>query len=87
MTLPPQITYIEPDLQAQDGTFYGIVDYDYSGDDFLAKFDLSGHFQWNIDGDYAKIATADNGVIGTSGIAYDQNGNATSGPTKLPTES
>jgi hypothetical protein len=90
VTLPRLITYVEPDLQAQDGTFFGIVDYDWSGDDFLASFDRSGNVKWSNLGYYAQIATSGGGVIGQSysgqSYTFDANGNST-GQTSLPTQS
>jgi hypothetical protein len=81
VTLPRLFTYVEPDLQAQDGTFFGIVDYDWSGDDFLASFDKSGTIKWSNLGYYAQIATSDGGVIGQSysgqSYTFDANGNST----------
>jgi hypothetical protein len=42
------------------------VDYDWSGDDFLASFDKSGNVKWSTPGYYAQIATSDGGVIAQS---------------------
>ena len=83
VTLPSNITYIEPDLQAQDGTYFGIVDYDFDEiDDFLAKFDAAGNIQWAVPNYYAKMATAHGGLIAQSAddsstVTFDANGNAT----------
>ncbi|MGD0214915.1 MAG: IPT/TIG domain-containing protein [Terriglobales bacterium] len=68
-----------PQLQAQDGSFFG-NDRTYSN---MIHFDLSGKTLWSVPGDYPAIATADGGVIGYSGITYDSNGNAT-GEGALP---
>ena len=81
-TLPSQITWLQPVLQAQDGTFLGLVNYDWDpADDFLAAFDQSGNIQWSKPGYYAQIATADGGVIAQSysgqSVTFDANGNAT----------
>jgi YD repeat-containing protein len=90
VTLPSNITYIEPDLQAQDGTYFGLVDYDFDEiDDFLAKFDAAGNIQWAVPNYYAKMATADGGVIaqsldGSSTVTFDANGNATGQLANLP---
>jgi hypothetical protein len=43
----------------------------------MAAFDASGNVRWSVPNEYPQIATADGGVIGQSGITYDQNGNAT----------
>jgi len=59
-----------PVLQAQDGSFYGGV-----GE--IDSLDQSGNLRWSVPNDSPYIATADGGVIGTSGIMYDQNGNPT----------
>jgi hypothetical protein len=57
------------------------VDYDWSGDDFLASFDKSGTIKWSNVGYYAQIATSDGGVIGQSysgqSYTFDANGNST----------
>jgi hypothetical protein len=62
-----------PVLQAQDGTFFGDVEYDWdSYNVYLASFDSSGNIKWTAPNYYAQIATADGGVIAGS---YDANGN------------
>ncbi len=43
----------------------------------MIAFDASGNVRWTVPNDYPLIATADGGVIGQSGIIYDQNGQAT----------
>ena len=70
-------------LPAQDGTFYG-TDNTYSN---LIHFDQSGNTIWSVPGDYPQIATTDGGVIGSSGITYDSNGNATGQIANMPTQS
>ena len=50
-------------------------------------FDQSGGLLWSVPNDQPQIATDDNGVIGQSGITYDQNGNATGQIANLPTYS
>ena len=67
---------VQPVLQAQDGSFYGTT---YSGQSggSMVKFDRSGNIQWSVPNDYPQIATADGGVVGASGITYDNNGRAT----------
>jgi len=62
---------VQPVLQAQDGSFYG------TDSDGMIKFDRSGNIQWSVPNDSPQIATADGGVIGASGITYDNNGRAT----------
>jgi hypothetical protein len=72
-TVPSEITFMDPILQAQDGSFYGFVDYADvdGGSDFLAKFDASGNIQWSVPNYYPLIATADGGVIAQSEFPYD----------------
>lgn len=70
-----------PVLQAQDGSFYGTDD---NGN--LVHATSSGSPLWSVPNDSPQIATADDGVIGTSGTTYDSNGNAT-GQIVLPTQS
>ena len=75
MAQGPTNQLVQPVLQAQDGSFYGTT---YAGGaGGIIKFDQSGNIQWSVPGDSPKIATADGGVIGASGITYDSNGNAT----------
>jgi hypothetical protein len=91
VTLPSQISWLQPVLQAQDGTYFGDLEYDWSGDDFLAAFDQSGHIKWAKLGYYAQIATADGGVIAQSYsgkyFTFDLNGNSTGQLASLPTQS
>jgi hypothetical protein len=48
VTLLDSISYVEPDLQAEDGTYFGIVNYMEDYNDYLARFDESGRFQWTV---------------------------------------
>ena len=43
----------------------------------MITFDGAANVNWIVPNDSPKIATADGGVIGTSGITYDAKGNAT----------
>jgi hypothetical protein len=43
----------------------------------MVAFDASGNTRWIVPNETPQIATADGGVIGQSGMTYDQNGNAT----------
>jgi hypothetical protein len=52
----------------------------------MIAFDKSGKIKWSVPNDSPQIATADNGVIGASGITYDSNGRAT-GQIAMPTQS
>ena len=86
-TIPGQMTMTYNVLQAQDGSFIGTADV---GDDFtpyIVNFDASGNVRWSVPNDQPQIATADGSVIGQSGIAYDQNGNALGQIGSLPTYS
>jgi len=66
------LTPIYPALQAQDGSFYGT---DNNGN--MISFSQSGNVIWSVPNDYPQIATADGGVIGASGITYDNQGRPT----------
>ena len=72
---------IDPVLQAQDGTFVGTVG-TTAGENMIA-FDGRGNVIWSVPNDYPQIATADGGVIGASGITYDNQGRA-NGQGALP---
>jgi hypothetical protein len=52
----------------------------------MVSFDAAGNVRWIVPNDCPQIATADGGVIGQSGITYDQYGNAT-GMISLGTQS
>jgi hypothetical protein len=52
----------------------------------MMAFDLSGKVLWVVPNDQPMIATDGGGVIGQSGITYDQNGGAT-GQVNLATQS
>jgi hypothetical protein len=71
-------TLVSPVLQAQDGSFYGT---DNNGN--MIAFSSSGNVIWSVPNDYPQIATADGGVIGASGITYDNQGRA-NGQGALP---
>ncbi len=83
-----QASAVEPVLQAQDGSFVGTV---WAGEDgdtrYMVAFDAAGSVRWSVPNEQPLIATADGGVIGQSGITYDQNGNATGQIANLPTYS
>jgi hypothetical protein len=84
---PGQTTSIAPALQAQDGSFVGTVWVGDWDDTYMVAFDASGNVRWSVPNDQPQLATADGGVIGQSGITYDQNGNATGMIANLPTQS
>ena len=74
---PPGVESVFPILQAQDGSFVGTyLDAD-TGTNYMIAFDAAGNARWIVPNDAPQIATADGGVIGQSGITYDQDGNAT----------
>ncbi len=72
-------TPVIPVLQAQDGSFVGSVTFvnDGVGQTNMVAFDQGGGVRWMVPNEQPLIATADGGVIGLSGITYDQNGSAT----------
>ena len=80
--LPPTLSVlggpVVPQLQAQDGSFVGWFEDDIGAGHFdMVAFDASGNVRWVVPNEFPQIATVDGGVIGTSGITYDTNGNAT----------
>jgi hypothetical protein len=72
---------VSPVLQAQDGTYYGT-----DGNGNMINFSQSGNVIWSVPNDSPQIATADGGVIGASGITYDDQGRA-DGQVALPIQS
>lgn len=50
----------------------------------MVGFDSSGTIRWIVPNEQPQFATDDGGVIGQSGITYDQNGNATGHTAPLP---
>ena len=52
----------------------------------MISFNSSANVNWTVPNDWPQIATADGGVIGTSGATYDQNGDAT-GQIPMPIQS
>ncbi len=59
---------------------------DNQNNQYMVAFDMGGGVRWMVPNETPQIATADGGVIGASGITYDQNGNA-AGQTTLFTQS
>jgi hypothetical protein len=87
-TIAGQNGAIVPVLQAQDGSFVGTAQV---GDPenptpYMVAFDATGSVRWSVPNEQPQIATEDGGVIGQSGVTYDQNGSAT-GQISLPTYS
>ncbi len=83
---PPGVESVFPILQAQDGSFVGTYWDPNTGNNDMTAFDASGSVHWIVPNETPQIATADGGVIGQSGITYDQSGNAT-GQVSLYTQS
>jgi hypothetical protein len=77
--LPSFYPEVNPALQLQDGSFVGIAGF------AMLNFTASGSVRWSIPYDSPAIATVDGGLIGTSDVTYDQNGNATGQVVVLPT--
>jgi hypothetical protein len=75
-------TPIYPALQAQDGSFYGT---DNNGN--MISFSQSGNVIWSVPNDYPQMATADGGVVGASGITFDDQGRANGQIANMPTQS
>lgn len=73
--LPNQDGILIPGVQAQDGSFVGSYLDDANQTDMVA-FDASGNVRWTVPNDEPLYATPDGGLIGESGIFYDQSGNA-----------
>jgi len=76
-----------PVLQAQDGSFVGVTEDQNTYNNDMVAFDATGNARWIVPNDTPQIATADGGVIGQSGITYDQAGNATGMIANMPTYS
>lgn len=87
--IPGQVGPVVPVLQAQDGSFVGTVGVGDPNNptNYMIAFDASGNAHWTVSNDQPAIATEDGGVIGQSGITYDQNGNATGQIGSPPTQS
>ncbi len=81
-------TPLEPDLQAQDGSFVGTI-YDDSSNEYMIAFDQAGGVRWAVPNFSPLMATADGGVIatsdGVSATTFDQNGSATGQMANMPT--
>ena len=80
-TIPSQAGPIVPLLQAQDGSFFGTVGTGPQPGQVtqtnMIAFNSSGNLNWTVPGDSPQIATTDGGLIGSSGMSYDNNGKAT----------
>jgi hypothetical protein len=83
---------ISPMLQHEDGSFVGVA---LVGDKWASYNQLvpymvgvgpTGSVLWSVANEQPQTATEDGGIIGKSGIIYNQNGSAT-GQTNMATES
>jgi IPT/TIG domain len=88
MSIPGQAAPVQPILQRQDGNFIGTVGIGPQPGQVtqtnMIGFTPSGGTLFNVPNDTPQIATADNGVIGTSGTTYDQNGNVNGFVPNMP---
>jgi len=79
VTLSGGLKYVEPVLQAEDGSFVGAA-WDDQANPYLVAFDETGSQRWSVAGDYwPKMALAGGGVVATLGydgpaVVFDQNG-------------
>jgi len=71
---------LQPVLQRADSSYVGT-----DGTNMFA-FTSAGTQLWTVPNETPQIATADGGIVGASGVTYDQNGNAT-GRQPLSTDS
>ncbi len=81
LNIPGQYAPLQPVLQRADASYI-----DTDGTNMYA-FTPSGSLLWTVPNDTPQFATSDGGVVGTSGISYDQYGNATGQYGSLPTYS
>ena len=73
---------IAPLLQLADGSYVGSNF--PAGGTVMVGFDASGNVRWTVPNDSPQMATADGGIIGSSGVTYDANGAATGQLANLP---
>jgi N-acetylneuraminic acid mutarotase len=71
---------LQPVLQRADDSYIGADAYGTN----MYAFTSSGQLLWTVPNDFPMIATSDGGVIGYSGITYDQNGKANGRVGPLP---
>jgi len=81
MNMPGQTGAVQPVLQAQDGSFVGVVSTD-SGTNSMVGFDGAGNVRWSVPNYWPAMATANGGLVaqsadGMSGLTLDAGGNAT----------
>jgi hypothetical protein len=83
--VPGQNQAILPVLQLEDSSFVGAVgSFNGVGMNSMVAFDASGNVRWTVPNDSPQMATADGGIIGSSGSTYDANGSATGQLPNLP---
>jgi hypothetical protein len=93
LNLPSGTSCFQPSLQAQDGSFVGMVYPQNGASPFMADFAQSAKLNWSAVGNFQpQIATADGGVIATNSdtgaaITFDATGKATGQMASLPTQS
>jgi hypothetical protein len=90
-SVPSQATALQPVLQRQDGNFIGTVGIGPQPGQVtqtnMVAFTPSGSTLFTVPNDTPQIATSNNGVIGASGIVYDQSGDTTGQLANMPTYS
>jgi hypothetical protein len=74
-----------PILQRGDSSYIGVAQTPIGNS--MISFTSSGGQLWSQPNESPKLTTADGGVVGESGITYDQNGNPTSQTAVLTTQS
>jgi DNA-binding beta-propeller fold protein YncE len=80
------------DLQAQDGSFIGVTEENYTGIWYAFSMDAGGNLRWLLPNITPYMATADGGFIGqqdsaSPALKFDQYGNATGQIASWPTYS
>jgi hypothetical protein len=61
---------VSPVLQAQDGSYVGTL-YDDQGQEYMVAFDGSGNVRWSVAGVFPRVALANAGVVGETGLQGD----------------
>lgn len=82
---PYLLSPVQPVLQRADNSYIGTAN--TSAGSSMMAFTASGQQLWSQPNDTPQIATSDNGIIGASGILYDQDGNVTGQLASLPIQS
>jgi hypothetical protein len=91
VNIPGQATPLYPALQTQDGSYVGYVGIGPSPGVAtqynMVAFNGSGSTIWSVSNDFPQLTTSDGGVIGSSGITYDNQGSATGQVGNMPIQS